>query len=172
MYLYFSIPATHIKNRSYLLLTTCYACYVVIKQYVMLQCVGEITTCYSCRSCYVILCYVAKYVLPATQCSRVKPCLSVIKQGASPAGGQCNGDVAMDIGKMDNWTEWIMDEMNGYWNNGYVCNMCTKQGKAMVPKKGDGLVFYHTLCPLCSLSLFSLLHKHVSFFPFLSPLSG
>ena len=108
-------------------------------------------------------------------------CLPLSAQGLSLAYQSSNkqhlrpaadGDVAMDIGKMDNWTEWIMSVMNGYLKNGYVCNMCTKQGKATVPKKGDGLVFYHTLCPLCSLSLFSLLHKHVSFFPFLSPLSG
>ena len=130
---------------------------------------GEITTCYSCRSCYVIICYVAKDVFPLGAQGLSLAYQSSNKQHLRPAA---NGDVAMDIGKMDNWTEWIMDEMNGYWKNGYVCNMCTKQGKATVPKKGDGLVFYHTLCPLCSLSLFSLLHKHVSFFPFLSPLSG
>ena len=102
MYLYFSIPATHIKNRSYLLLTTCFACYVVIKQYVMLQCVGmEITTCYACRSCYVILCYVAKDVFALGAQGLSLAYQSSNKQHLWPAS---NGDVAMDIGKMDNWT--------------------------------------------------------------------
>ena len=152
MYLYFSIPATHIKNRSYLLLTTCYACYVVIKQYVMLQCVGGNNNMLilPLMLCYIMLCCERCF---CTRCSRFKPCLSVIKQGASPAGGQwrcCNG--YWKNGQLDRMdyecNEWIFEK--------WICVQYVheaRQGNGAKKGRRVGLLS-HFVSPLFSFSFF------------------